>query len=140
MAYLTDVFIIPEFQGKGLGKWLMACINEKLESWPYLRSAMLFTGGEQAVRFYKEVLGMRTFISGVDGLELMEKVCLLRPYHYKIGELTFSYCREDLVMFLRMLNGTYFGHRSTPISSAIQMKQYSDLQNLGFFPPSLSFK
>ena len=25
-AYLADVFIIPEYQGQGLGKWLVACI------------------------------------------------------------------------------------------------------------------
>lgn len=25
-AYLADVFIIDEFQGQGLGKWLMSCI------------------------------------------------------------------------------------------------------------------
>ena len=73
MAYLTDVFIIPEYQGHGLGKWLMKCINETLDSWPHLRSAMLFAGGEQAQRFYKEMLGMRIFVPGTDSLELMEK-------------------------------------------------------------------
>jgi GNAT superfamily N-acetyltransferase len=25
-AYILDLFIIPEFQGQGLGKWLMSCI------------------------------------------------------------------------------------------------------------------
>jgi len=73
MAYLTDVFVIPEYQGYGLGRWLMQCINETLNTWPHLRSAMLFAGGEQAQKFYKETLGMQTFVPGVDGLELMEK-------------------------------------------------------------------
>jgi len=73
IAYLTDVFIIPEYQGHGLGKWLMQCINETLESWPHLRSAMLFVGEEQAQKFYKETLGMQTFVPGTDNLELMEK-------------------------------------------------------------------
>ncbi|MDH5378890.1 MAG: GNAT family N-acetyltransferase [Gammaproteobacteria bacterium] len=27
-GYLSDVFILEEHQGKGLGKWLMACIKE----------------------------------------------------------------------------------------------------------------
>lgn len=27
-AYLADVFIVPEFRGKGLSKWLMSCIKE----------------------------------------------------------------------------------------------------------------
>ena len=26
-AYLADVYVLPEFQGQGLGKWLMACIR-----------------------------------------------------------------------------------------------------------------
>ncbi|MDX1523380.1 MAG: GNAT family N-acetyltransferase [Anaerolineae bacterium] len=26
-AYLADVFILPAYQGRGLGKWLMACIK-----------------------------------------------------------------------------------------------------------------
>ena len=73
MAYLTDVFVIPEYQGYGLGRWLMQCINETLDTWPHLRSAMLFAGGEQAQTFYKETLGMQTFVPGVDSLELMEK-------------------------------------------------------------------
>ena len=25
-AYISDVFILPDFQGKGLGKWLIECI------------------------------------------------------------------------------------------------------------------
>ena len=27
-AYLCDVFILEEYQGRGLGKWLMACVTE----------------------------------------------------------------------------------------------------------------
>lgn len=27
-AWLCDVFILPEFRGRGLGKWLMACSQE----------------------------------------------------------------------------------------------------------------
>lgn len=30
-AWLTDVFIIPEYQGRGLGKWLVSCIVEQPE-------------------------------------------------------------------------------------------------------------
>lgn len=73
-AYLTDVFIIPEYQGKGLGKWLMECINETLKSWPNLRSAMLYTGGhdgERAMKFYEKMFGMKKFVPGTSGLEIM---------------------------------------------------------------------
>lgn len=72
-AYITDVFIIPEYQGRGLGKWLMQCINETLESWPDLRSAMLYAGGEDTEKFYEEMLGMKTFVSGTNGLDIMSK-------------------------------------------------------------------
>jgi len=27
-AYLCDVYVLPEFQGQGLGKWLMECVME----------------------------------------------------------------------------------------------------------------
>ncbi|KAE9370710.1 hypothetical protein N431DRAFT_343345 [Stipitochalara longipes BDJ] len=73
-AYLTDVFIIPEYQGKGLGKWLMECINEILNSWPDLRGALLYTGGhdgERAMKFYEKVFGMKKFVPGIAGLEIM---------------------------------------------------------------------
>jgi GNAT superfamily N-acetyltransferase len=41
-AYLADVFIVPEHQGRGLSKWLMACIMQhpKLQG---LRRWMLAT-------------------------------------------------------------------------------------------------
>ncbi|RDW75096.1 hypothetical protein BP6252_06238 [Coleophoma cylindrospora] len=63
-AYLTDVYVQPEYQGKGLGKWLIGCVDEVLMSWPHLRRAMLVTsnGG----RFYKEVMGMKQFESGIE--------------------------------------------------------------------------
>jgi GNAT superfamily N-acetyltransferase len=75
-AYLTDVFIIPEYQGKGLGKWLMECINETLDSWPDLRGAILYTGGhdgERAMKFYEKMFGMKKFVPGIGGLEIMSK-------------------------------------------------------------------
>jgi GNAT superfamily N-acetyltransferase len=75
-AYLTDVFIIPEYQGKGLGKWLMECINKTFESWPDLRVAMLYAGGhdgENAVKFYQKAFGMTKFVPGKNGLEILLK-------------------------------------------------------------------
>lgn len=44
MAYLTDVYIQPSHQGRGLGRWMLSCIQESLESMPYLRGSMLMTG------------------------------------------------------------------------------------------------
>ena len=72
-AYLTDVYILPEYQGKGLGTWLLECINETIESWPDLRRAMLVTSGETAKAFYKKVLQMEPFPQGLDGVEIMNR-------------------------------------------------------------------
>ncbi|KAJ5860541.1 Acyl-CoA N-acyltransferase [Penicillium soppii] len=58
-VYLTDVFILPEHQGKGLGTWLIACVQEVIESMPYLRRSMLITSGwKRSVPFYEKLLGM----------------------------------------------------------------------------------
>lgn len=73
LAYLTDVFILPSQRGQGLGKWLMGCINETLESWPILRSCLLFVGGdegEKARSFYRSTLGMRPFKKDYPDMEL----------------------------------------------------------------------
>jgi len=66
--------VLPSYQGRGLGKWLMECVNEDLDTWPDLRCAMLYAGGETANRFYTGVLGMKTFKSGYNGLDIMTKV------------------------------------------------------------------
>ncbi len=52
----------------------MECINETLHSWPDLRGAMLFTGGEggeRAMKFYERMLGMKKFVPGTNGLEII---------------------------------------------------------------------
>ena len=56
-AYLTDVYIVPECQGLGLGKWLIACVKEVMEAMPQLRRALLLTKGEKAISFYERELG-----------------------------------------------------------------------------------
>ncbi|KXX76960.1 DNA ligase [Madurella mycetomatis] len=57
-GYLTDVYILGAHQGKGLGRWMMGCVDEVLASWPSLRRCMLFTRDASAVRLYAETLGM----------------------------------------------------------------------------------
>jgi GNAT superfamily N-acetyltransferase len=58
-AYLTDVYVLPEHQGKGLGVWMMGCLDEVLKQWPGLRRTMLMARDEHAKRMYERVLGMR---------------------------------------------------------------------------------
>ncbi|GAB1315868.1 hypothetical protein MFIFM68171_06078 [Madurella fahalii] len=57
-GYLTDVYILDAHQGKGLGRWMMGCLDEVLASWPSLRRCVLFTRDAAAVRLYAETLGM----------------------------------------------------------------------------------
>ena len=57
--YLTDVFILPEYQGEGLGTWLVACVQEVIEDMPYLRRSLLFTGDwKRSVPFYEKLMGV----------------------------------------------------------------------------------
>lgn len=66
-AYLTDVYVLPAHQGRGLARWMMACLDEILTSWPNLRRCLLFTSGESAVRLYTETLGAREVVSAGSG-------------------------------------------------------------------------
>lgn len=73
IAFLTDVFVLPDYQGKGLGKWMIACVREVMEAMPEYRVTMLFTalGKNSAAGFYEKELGMKVFQSGDDGRVLM---------------------------------------------------------------------
>jgi hypothetical protein len=54
----------------------MECINETLDSWQDLRGAMLYTGGhdgERTMKFYEKMFGMKKFVPGTNGLEIMLK-------------------------------------------------------------------
>ncbi|RDW72859.1 hypothetical protein BP6252_06766 [Coleophoma cylindrospora] len=57
--YLTDVYVWPAHQSKGLGKWLVGCVQEVVESMPYLRRSLCFTSDwERSVPFYEKIMGM----------------------------------------------------------------------------------
>jgi ribosomal protein S18 acetylase RimI-like enzyme len=59
-AYLTDVYTLPEWQGQGLGKWLISCVQEVVEDMPYLRRSMCIIGHgrEKALEFYGNLMKM----------------------------------------------------------------------------------
>ncbi|KAL2887377.1 hypothetical protein HOO65_050498 [Ceratocystis lukuohia] len=73
-AYLTDVWVDPAYQGKGLGSWLVKCVQEVFEDMPDLRRSMLFTADwERSVPFYERLLGMKLIESRRgEGLAVME--------------------------------------------------------------------
>lgn len=63
-AYLTDVYILPEYQGFGLGGWLLDCVDELVQAMPYLRWFILRTGSETSVKAYEKRMGMEILANG----------------------------------------------------------------------------
>lgn len=57
IAYLTDVYIHPEYQGKGLGHWLIECTREWTKLMPYLRRVALVASEGVGEEYYGRVLG-----------------------------------------------------------------------------------
>jgi hypothetical protein len=57
--YLTDVYIEPDSRGKGLGKWLISCCREIVDSKPHLMRAMLMASPGEGKEFYEKALDMR---------------------------------------------------------------------------------
>ncbi|KAH6842940.1 hypothetical protein B0I37DRAFT_448331 [Chaetomium sp. MPI-CAGE-AT-0009] len=66
-GYLTDVYVVPAHQGRGLGKWLVRCLDEVLDGWPDLRRCLLLTRDEAAVRMYRDALGAKVMRGCVEG-------------------------------------------------------------------------
>lgn len=74
-SYLTDVWVQPGFQGRGLGRWLVSCVGEVMESMPFLRRHILFTSDwDRSVPFYEEILGVSVVEARRgEGLAIMSK-------------------------------------------------------------------
>ena len=59
--YLTDVYVSPDLQGKGLGKWMCGCVKEVVDEMPHLRRIMALTADwARSVPFYHECMGLTT--------------------------------------------------------------------------------
>ncbi|KAJ5155945.1 hypothetical protein N7492_008748 [Penicillium capsulatum] len=60
-AYLSDTYVLPEYQGNGLGKWLIECVAEvfSTKNMPYLRRIMLLTGDQRLQEFYRKIFGVK---------------------------------------------------------------------------------
>jgi len=73
-GYLTDVYVLPEHQGRGLATWMMGCLNEILDQWDNLRRFMLITSSDQAVELYRKTLGAQVWNEGPSNvLKVLEK-------------------------------------------------------------------
>lgn len=72
-AYLTDVFILEEFQRRGLASWMMQGLKELVEEWPNLRGLVLMTHDKSAAKMYQRELGALDWDQGPSaGLVLLE--------------------------------------------------------------------
>ena len=73
-VYVTDVWVNPEYQGKGLGSWLIQCVQEVIETMPHLRRSTLFTADwDRSVPFYRKLMGMEVLeTQRGEGLAIME--------------------------------------------------------------------
>ncbi len=59
VAYLTDVYVLKEYQGKGLGTWLLGAVDEVLRSWRGLRRVAVMSSGNE--EWYERGLGVKVF-------------------------------------------------------------------------------
>lgn len=59
IVYLTDVYVLAQHRGGGLGSWLIQCVREHIDSMPYLRQSLLLTSDRvKSVPFYEKLMGM----------------------------------------------------------------------------------
>jgi GNAT superfamily N-acetyltransferase len=61
-AYVTDVYILKEYQEKGLGTWLLGAVDEVLRSWKGLRRVSLMSSA--GLEWYERCLGVKEFDQG----------------------------------------------------------------------------
>lgn len=72
-AYLTDVYILADHQKKGLGSWLLTCVDEVISSWPELRRLLLISQEGPSSKLYEEKLGMKPFQGGKLDLKIFNR-------------------------------------------------------------------
>jgi ribosomal protein S18 acetylase RimI-like enzyme len=73
MAYLTDVYILPECRALGLGKWLIECCADAFDAIPAMRRTLLMTSSETAKTFYANQLGMSDILNEKEHLSCMTR-------------------------------------------------------------------
>ena len=82
-GYLTDVFVLPEYQGKGLGRWMIECLNEVVKDWQALRGFWIIAGSPDSARLYETSLGAKpagVYRSTPNDLVLLEKPGPANPH------------------------------------------------------------
>lgn len=74
-GYLTDVYVLKEHQQRGLGKFLMKCLNEIVEDWPELRALWILASSPESEKLYENIFDAQDFFATNNNpnLKLLEK-------------------------------------------------------------------
>lgn len=74
-GYLTDVYVLEEHQQRGLGKFLMKCLNEIVEGWPELRALWILSSSPESQKLYAKIFDAQDFFATNKNpnLKLLEK-------------------------------------------------------------------
>lgn len=74
-GYMTDVYVLEDHQHRGLGTFLMKCLNEVLEGWPELRALWILASSPQSCKLYEKIFGAVNFfeMNSNPDLTLLEK-------------------------------------------------------------------
>lgn len=78
-AYLTDVYVLPEYRKHGLGQWLIECCNEVIKSMPALRRAFLVASQGKGKAYYAKNMGFW------DVVEEGEHIAVMTRRAFKLG-------------------------------------------------------
>lgn len=96
-AFLTDVYILSEYQKLGLGKWIVGCCREIVTGIEELRWMLLFTGTEDAVRMYTREFGMQVLGTTESGLRSMgaKKAAIVEAHSKAVETMTETAAEKD---------------------------------------------
>ncbi|TLD05994.1 uncharacterized protein PgNI_08784 [Pyricularia grisea] len=72
-GWLTDVYVLEEHRRKGLGRFMMECLNEALENLVHLRRLLILSRDDGAIRIYKSTLYAKDW-QPTEGVKLLERV------------------------------------------------------------------
>ncbi|KAI3392250.1 hypothetical protein diail_5938 [Diaporthe ilicicola] len=74
-GYLTDVYVLKEHQQRGLGKFLMKCLNEIVDGWPELRAMWILSSSPESQKLYERIFDTVDFFATNTNpnLRLLEK-------------------------------------------------------------------
>lgn len=74
-GYLTDVYVLEEHQKRGLGTFVLQCLDEILVGWPELRGFWILPSSPESQKLYEKIFGAVDFFaqSSHANMRLLEK-------------------------------------------------------------------